>query len=183
MAQIRMNSGNCDISRETISLETVIRTYSDALVRYAFCYVGSTAVAEELMEDALTDVLFRDREFQNEAHFKAYLYKAVRHRCLNYLRFHRKIVPLEDVEAVLSSGDLEAEAIKKERDRAVFACLQELPLQYRQVLTLCYFDGFSPEEICAIMSRSKKQVYNLLQRAKTSLKSMLEKVGITHEDL
>ena len=84
---------------------------------------------------------------------------------------------------MLSAGDLEADAIKSERDRAVFACLQELPLQYRQVLTLCYFDEFSMDEICAIMSRSKKQVYNLLARAKASLKSLLEKVGITYEDI
>jgi RNA polymerase sigma-70 factor (ECF subfamily) len=153
------------------------------LVRFACSFVGSESVAEELMEDALVDVLIRDRKFNDEAHFKAYLYKAVRHRCLNYLRFHRKNVPLEDVESVLASGDLESETIKKERDRAVFACLQELPLQYRQVLTLCYFDEFSIDEICAIMSRSKKQVYNLLARANASLKSLLEKVGITYEDI
>ncbi len=168
---------------EAVSLETIIRTYSDPLVRFACSFVGSASVAEELMEDALADVLIRDRRFNDEAHFKAYLCKAVRHRCLNYLRFHRKTVPLEDVEGVLSAGDLEGDAIKKERDRAVFACLQELPLQYRQVLTLTYFDGFSPEEVCAIMSRSKKQVYNLLARAKQSLKSLLEKVGITYEDI
>ena len=169
--------------QDGISLETIIHTYSDPLVRFACCYVASPDIAEELMEDALTDVLIRDRRFEDEAHLKAYLYKAVRHRCLNFLRFHRKFVPMEDVEGVLFSGDLEEDAIKKERDRAVFACLQELPLQYRQVLMLTYFDGFSVSEICVILSRSPKQVYNLLARAKTSLKTLLEKVGISHEDL
>lgn len=178
MAQFGMETDNF-----CISLETVIHTYSDPLVRFACGFVGSASVAEELMEDALADVLFRDRRFNDEAHFKAYLYKAVRHRCLNYLRFHRNLIPLEDVEGMLCAGDVEADAIKRERDRAVFACLQHLPLQYRQVLTLTYFDGFTPDEICAIMSRSKKQVYNLLARAKTSLKSLLKKVGITYEDI
>ena len=165
------------------SLETIIHTYSDPLVRFACCYVASPDIAEELMEDALTDVLIRDREFEDEAHLKAYLYKAVRHRCLNYLRFHRKFVPLEDVECALFAGNLEGDVIKKERDRAVFSCLQELPLQYRQVLMLTYFDGFAIGEICTILSRSPKQVYNLLSRAKTALKTSLEKVGITHEDI
>ena len=183
MAQSGKNIAFWQTEKGAASLESIIRTYSDPLVRFAYCYVGSASVAEELMEDALADVLIRDRKFNDEAHFKAYLYKAIRHRCLNYLRFHRKLVPLEDVEAVLSAGDLEGDAIKKERDRAVFACLQELPLQYRQVLMLTYFDGFTPDEVCAIMSRSKKQVYNLLARAKTSLKSLLEKVGITYEDI
>ena len=113
------------------SLERIIRTYSDPLVRFAYCYVGSASVAEELMEDALADVLFRDKQFTDESHFKAYLYKAVRHRCLNYLRFHWKFVSLEDMEGVLCAGDLEGDSIKRERDRMVYACLQELPLQYR----------------------------------------------------
>jgi DNA-directed RNA polymerase specialized sigma24 family protein len=39
------------------------------------------------------------------------------------------------------------------------------------------------EEISTILSRSKKQVYNLLARAKASMKISLEKVGITYEDL
>ena len=169
--------------RESMDLESVIRTYSDPLVRFAHSFVGSVSVAEELMEDALADVLFRDKNFDEEAHFRAYLYKTVRHRCLNFLRFHRKIVPLEDVEGALFFGDMEADAIKKDRDRVVYECLQELPLQYRQVLMLTYFDGFSVEEVCKIMSRTPKQVYNLLSRAKASMKELLEKVGITHEDI
>ena len=167
----------------TAALETIIRTYSDPLVRFACSYVGSPSVAEELMEDALADVLFRDKKYNDEAHFKAYLYKAVRNRCLNYLRFHKNMIPLEDVEGVLFSGNLEKDAIKKERDRMVYACMQELPLQYRQVLALTYFEGFSLEEVCTIMGRSKKQVYNLLCRAKASMRILLEKVGITYEDL
>ena len=183
MAQTGGNRVFWESGREAATLETVIRTYSDPLVRFACGFVGSASVAEELMEDALADVLLRDKKFDDEAHFRAYLYKAVRHRCLNFLRFHRKMVPLEDVEGVLFYGDLEEDAIKKERDRVVYACLQKLPLQYRQVLMLMYFDGFSVDEISGILTRSKKQVYNLLARAKASLKTELEKVGITYEDL
>lgn len=183
MAQPNGNPVFWENGREAATLENVIRTYSDPLVRFACSFVGSPAAAEELMEDALADVLLRDKHFDDEAHFRAYLYKTVRHRCLNYLRFHRKNVPLEDVEGVLFYGDMELDAIKKERDRAVYTCLQELPLQYRQVLTLMYFDGFCVDEICVILTRSKKQVYNLLARAKASMKTSLEKVGITYEEL
>ena len=58
-----------------------------------------------------------------------------------------------------------------------------LPEQYREVLQLAYFDGFSPSEISGVMRKTSKQVYNLLARAKTALKELLEKEGITHEDL
>lgn len=183
MAQFGGNTIFWENGRESATLENVIRTYSDPLVRFACSFVGNASTAEELMEDALADVLLRDKKFEDEAHFRAYLYKSVRHRCLNYLRFHRKLIPLEDVEGVLFCGDLETDAIQMERDRTVYTCLQELPLQYRQVLMLMYFEDFSVEEISTILSRSKKQVYNLLARAKASMKISLEKVGITYEDL
>ena len=34
------------------TLELLVRAYSDALVRYAYSYVGSVAAAEDIMEDA-----------------------------------------------------------------------------------------------------------------------------------
>ena len=171
------------IKGEPEALEELIRTYSDPLIRFAYSYVGSSAVAEDLMEDGLADVLMKGKRFTDEAHFKAYLYKAVRNRCINYLRRNRGYVPLEDVENILSTGDLEGDAIKQERDRTVYACMQALPEQYRQVLELSYFDGFTPEEISTILYQSRKQVYNLLSRAKIALRKMLEKAGISHEDI
>lgn len=183
MSELGVSSYRRFLKGDPDALEELIRTYSDPLTRFAYCFVGSAAAAEEVMEDALTDVLLKGRKFENEAHFKAYLYKAVRHRSINYLRFHRKHIPLEDVENVLCCGDPEADAIKTERDRKVFSCMQELPEQYRRVLTLKYFDGFSVEEICSIMGQNAKQVYNLLSRAKNALGKILEKVGISYEDL
>lgn len=165
------------------ALEELIRTYSDPLIRFAYSYVGSSAVAEDLMEDGLADVLVKGKRFSHEAHFKAYLYKTVRYRCINFLRRNRGYVPLEDVENVIAIGDLEGDAIRKERDRTVYACMQALPEQYRQVLELSYFDGFTPEEISSVLSLSRKQVYNLLARAKIALRKMLEKAGISHEDI
>lgn len=168
---------------EEAALEELICTYSDALIRFAFCYVGSSAVAEDVMEDALTDVLMKGKHFADEAHFKAYLYKAVRHRSINYLRRHRKNVPLEDVENILCVQGPEEHSLLKERSDIVYGCIQAMPEQYRQVLTLHYFDGFSVEQIGVILSKNKKQVYNLLSRARVALRKMLEKVGISHENL
>ena len=50
MAQFGMKTGFWETGNGCDSLETIILTYSDPLVRYAYCYVGSTSVAEELMD-------------------------------------------------------------------------------------------------------------------------------------
>jgi DNA-directed RNA polymerase specialized sigma24 family protein len=51
------------------------------------------------------------------------------------------------------------------------------------VLLLHYIERFSVQQICTILGKSSKQIYNLLARAKTALKEILIKEGISHEDL
>ncbi len=165
------------------ALDQILITWSDALVRYAYSMVHSAAVAEDLAAESIAILLTKRKKFPDEARMRAYLYQIARHKCVDYLRHNSRFTPLEDVENVLGSGDLEAEAILKERNQAIYRCMQKLPAQYRQVLQLAYFDSFSVSDICRIVGKTQKQVYNLLARAKASLKNLLEKEGITHEDL
>ena len=59
--------------------------------------------------------------------------------------------------------------------------LQKLNPDYRQVLYLVFFENFSNSETAKIMHKTKRQVENLLYRAKQSLKSELEKEGFKYE--
>ena len=54
---------------------------------------------------------------------------------------------------------------------------------YRQVLWLSYFEELSNTDIARIMSKSNRQVENLLYRAKQALKNELEKEGSEYEEL
>ena len=165
-------SGNAD------ALGQLVEMYSDGLVRFAYCFVASSDVAEDVMEETFATVVATKRRFSPRATFKNYLYKIARTKCIEYIRFHRRFVPLNDLENVLVFDDVEADVEKLEVKRALYKCLQRLPREYRDVLQLAYLEGFETQEICAIMRKNTKQVYNLLARAKQSLKNLLEKEGI-----
>lgn len=165
------------------TLEMLIHNYSDALVRYAYTYVRNATVAEDIMEDAFAAYVVKRIEFSTKEQIRCWLYKTVRSRAVDYLRRHRREVSLEDMEAVLHTQDPTNDLITKQRNDALYRSLQSLPQQYRVVLQLHYLDDFSIEQICTILRKSTKQVYNLLARAKTSAKDLLIKEGITHEDL
>jgi len=183
MAEIGASSCRRFLRGEEISLEEFIRQYSDALVRFAYSIVRNAAAAEDVAAEAIAVFYMKGKHFPDEVHMRAYLYKIAHSKAMDHLRRHRREAPLEDVENVLGSGDPEQSVMTKERDRTVYRCLQRLPDRYRQVLQLAYLDGFSVKDICSITGRSSKQVYNLLARARTSLKKELEKEGISHEDL
>ena len=160
------------------ALNQLVEMYSDGLVRFAYCFVPSSVVAEEIMEDTFAAVIAVKRRFSPRASFKTYLYKIARNKCIDYIRFHRKFVPLCDVENVLEFSDTDADAEKREEKRTLYKCMQNLPREYRDVLQLSYLEGFDTSEVCSIMRKSTKQIYNLLARAKQSLKILLEKEGI-----
>lgn len=183
MTGIGESSYHRDRADETLSLEQLVYTYSDALVRYAYCYVGSADVAEEVTEDAFAAFVVKHKQFKTAQQARAWLYKAVRSRAVDYLRFHKRHVPLEDVQDVLPiAGPLE-DILNKERNDAIYRSMQALPRQYRAVLQLQYFEEFDIAQIAKILGKTKKQVYNLLSRAKAALKELLLKEGITSEDI
>ena len=165
------------------ALEDLISTYSDELVRFAYNYVKSEAVAEDVASDVFATLFMKGRRFTEADKLRAFLYKMTRNRAIDYLRRHRNELPLEDVESVLSVPGAEERILQKERDEALRRCLGLLPQQYREVLELTWFEEFSNEQVASILGKSAKQVYNLRARAKETLKTMLEKEGITREDL
>lgn len=165
------------------TLEMLVHSYSDALVRYAYSYVGDAAAAEDIMEDAFALYIVKKIEFDTKEQIRCWLYKTVRSRAVDYLRRHRREVSLEGLEQVLRAPDPFVDAARQERNAALYRNLQKLPQQYRVVLQLHYIEDFKVEYICEILKKSPKQVYNLLSRARVSLKELLIKEGITYEEL
>lgn len=163
------------------ALEELVRAYGDALIRFAYSFLHDEALCEDVMEDAFATLLYKRREFPAERSFKAFLFRVVRNKCLDHLRFRKKVSPLRAdlVEALLS--DAEEEAMLSERDRQLYLCMQRLPTLYASVLQLVYLEGFHVREAGAILHKSPKQTYNLLQRAKSKLREILEKEGFCDE--
>jgi RNA polymerase sigma-70 factor (ECF subfamily) len=96
---------------------------------------------------------------------------------------HKKQVPLADVEHVLVGVETETALLRKESQKAVYEALQKLPAQYREILYLTYFEEYAAEDAARLLKLNKKQIYNLLHRARTSLKELLIQEGISYENL
>lgn len=165
------------------ALEQLVKLYSDGLVRFAYCFVKDSAAAEDVAADAFATLIVKRKRFSPRASFKTYLYKIARNKSLDYLRFHRRFVPLDDLSGVLTSNDGYGDVEACERKSSLYRCMQELAPQYRYVLTLIYVEGFNVDETSKIMGKNVKQIYNLLARAKQSLKKLLINRGIDNEDI
>ena len=164
------------------ALERLVQLHGDALTRFAYCIVKDADAAEDVTADTFAALIVKRKKFREGATFKTYLYTVARNKAIDYVRKNGKNRPLQGLENMLSSenGD---DILARERNETLYACMQKLPAPYKEVLYLNYFDGFSNAEICKILKKNAKQVYNLLARAKSTLKLHLVKEGFSYEDI
>ena len=169
-----LNLYHAFIFGDPTATETMIAQYTDKLIRLAYLYTKDSAAAEDIVEDSFALMLVKEKVFEDASDVKAYLYRIVRNKSIDYLRRKRKKVPIEDVEEILHTPSFERIIERNDQFRVLYEGMAKLPSQYSNVLYLAYFDNFPVEEICKITGKSKKQIYNLLARAKASLKTLLK---------
>ena len=161
------------------ALEQLVAHYSDALVRYAGCYLHSSA-AEDVAEDAFVALILRKKRFQTEQELKAYLFRIAHNKCIDRLRNQWRTAPLGEETFI---ADIERTLSENENRRILYSAMGHIEKGYRDVLLLVYIEGFSAEECAGILKKSKKQIYNLLARGKAALKKQLLKEGYSDADL
>ncbi len=162
---------------EESAFEEIIEAYREGLTFFINRYVCNEAEAEDIAIDVFTYILVHKYRYNFKTSLKTYLYMLGRSRALDYLRKQKRIVFAE-----LSPEDAEAPSpeesfLRGERERAVRAAVAALPPEMREAVELTYFEGLSYEETARIMKKTKKQVDNMLYRAKEKLRFALGKDG------
>ena len=167
-------------SGDSRDLEKLLERHRESLTLFLYGFVHDMEDSEELMMDAFAVLLSKAPGFSGKSSFKTWLFAVGRNLALKHLRKMRRIPgPVEYEKAETQSRDTgpETKILKDEQSRQLYAALEKLNPEYRQVLHLIYIDGMSSEEASLVMKKTKKQVYNLTARGKAMLKEELEKMG------
>ena len=162
-------------------LETLLTRHRDGLFLFLMGFVKNEEDAEDLLMDTFAKLAVDKPHFDPDrtGSFKSWLYAIGRNNALMHLRKHKyQAVPLDE-EIVSEEETPEAEILKSDRNKRLYQALRTLKPEYRQALTLLYFDGLSHDEIALSMGMRKKQIYHLVDRGKDSLKKVLERMGIS----
>ncbi len=144
---------------------------------------GDTVVigtADEVYPECKTYFDEHKHRYNFKVTLKTYLYMIGRSRALDYLK-HRKVIAFTELsEASDVSGEektLEECVLSEERKRIVNGAIASLPEDMRVVIHLIYFEEMTYEEAAKVMKKNRKQVDNLLYRAKKELRTLLGEEG------
>ena len=162
------------------AFDEIIKEYFDSLVFFLNRYLRDLSAAEDIAMDAFADLIVNRHRYDFRVSLKTYLFMLGRSRALNYLK-HRKILPMTDLEAAgeqpAKQETLEEMLLADERKRRINGALEQLPTDLREAVYLVYFEELSCDEAAKVMKKNRKQVYNLLYRAKNRLRTILGEEG------
>ena len=150
------------------------------LVFFINGFVHDPHAAEDIAIDVFSDLVVHRHRYNFRVSLKTYLYMVGRSRALDYLK-HRKVIDFVELSQARHLADesagLEALVLADERKRRVNAALESLPRDMAAVVHLIYFEEMTYEEAARVLGKNRKQVDNLLYRAKKELRIILGKDG------
>ncbi|MBE6772228.1 MAG: sigma-70 family RNA polymerase sigma factor [Ruminococcaceae bacterium] len=155
----------------------ILDMYSENLIFFINRYVGNVSIAQELSEDVFVELLIHKRRYNFKTSLKTYIFTIGRNKAVGYLRRCAKHpeCTYEYIENESDRRNLEDEFIKRERERELHRAINTLNEDYKTVLHLIYFEDMSYEQAAKVMKKNKKQIENLVYRARQALKKELEK--------
>ena len=162
------------------AFDEIMKEFFDNLVFFVDRYVHDIHAAEDIAIDAFSDLVVNKHRYNFKVTLKTYLFMLGRSRALNYIK-HRKVinfVELTEADNISAEQEtLEEIILADERKRIVNNALNSLTDDMRVVIHLIYFEDLSYDEAAKVMKKNRKQVDNLLYRAKKELRIILGKDG------
>ena len=140
------------------------------IYRLCFTFMKCEADAEDCTEDVFVKVLTGNMSFEGQTHERKWLTVTAINLCKDRLKsFARKHVGSIDDEMMPDISAPEQEDYSHVRD-AVMA----LPPNYKDVIWLYYYEGWSTDEMARMLDRPSSTIRNRLKDARKKLKTLLE---------
>ena len=146
-------------------LEELVNTYETTLYRAALAILGDAHEAEDAVQDAFLRCLEKAPDFESPAHARAWLLRVTVNGCKSRLRARRRHPWVELLDLYPApDGD----------SREVLEAVLALPPKQRAAVHLHYYEGYTTDEIAAILGQRPGTVRSHLSRARQALKEQLK---------
>ena len=148
--------------------EEAVRLFADDITRLCVVWTQDEEAAKDCFQNIFLKLYQTEKIFHDTEHIKAWLIRVAKNECNDYHRnsWHRNVelglVPENE------EGTYQGEASDEETERLV-AALKKLPVKYREVLVLYYYQEYDTNEIADILRMSVNTVKARLRRGRKRL--------------
>lgn len=165
-----------DLNKEE-RIEWLMNEYGQNIARLAFTYTKQKQLSEDIAQEVFIKCYENLDNFRNESTYKTWLYRITVNLCKDKLRSwsFKNIVLTEFFTKIKSTNKSpEMELVGLEERRLVAEKILSLPVKYREVIILYYYEEMSYNQISDLLNLSIQTIKSRLHRARLLLKKLLE---------
>ncbi len=153
-----------------IFFESIVIKTQKKMFNYILRQTSNREDTEDILQSVYTAV-YKKIETIDHDRIESYLYRSAHNAIVNYYKKKKKNhITFDDKYET----DFAQPNPIKENNNKILEYLDELTLEYKQILELKYFQKKSYKEISLIIGKSPKAVESLLIRAKNKLRKKIE---------
>ncbi len=147
------------------NVEVMLEQYGNAILRVAVTYVKNRQDAEDILQDVLEKYMMIGPTFANTNHEKAWFLRVA----INMAKNKCKSSTFRLRSNWIESG----EYYDTYKDNDILKAVYELPLKYKEVIYLYYYEEYSVKEIAELVQKKESTVKSLLNRGRVKLSGAL----------
>jgi RNA polymerase sigma-70 factor (ECF subfamily) len=152
----------------------------DQLYNHACWITGDRADAEDLVQETYAKALKGFAAFAEGTNIRAWMFRILRNTFLTSKSglAARNTESLEDDDRTLEESVAHAVTpelilMRSQNEQALFAALESIPVNYRQIVLLCEVEEMSYREIAQVLDVPLGTVMSRLSRARAALRAAL----------
>jgi RNA polymerase sigma-70 factor (ECF subfamily) len=163
-------------------LEYLMRRFGDKVLKLAYYHIRDRHQAEDIVQEVFCRVYKNLDKFRGESSYYTWIYRITVNVCRDYIRsaYFRRILPWGDpgyTDILKKSEERMFEAVE---GGEVFQRVMDLPLKYRSVIVLYYFEDLKTNEIAEVLKIRENTVRTRLCRGRKILQDLLSREEISH---
>ena len=161
-----------DPALEAREAQRLVDTYADLILRLSYTYLNHTQDAQDICQTVFLKLLEKVPAFQSPEHERAWIIRTTANACQGFAEkplAEKPPPPWRRAAAVPAPQPEEG---------SLLAAVNQLPPQYRAVIYLHYYEGYSAQEIARMLRKTPSAVASLLHRGRRRLKTLLESEGL-----
>lgn len=145
----------------------IVEKYRPMVYRLALQNVKERYTADDITQNVFVKMIESDKVFESEEHIKAWLIRVTLNESKSYFRLAsvKRDIPLPEDETLSLSNEDEYIFLFEE--------IKKLKPNYKNVLYLHCYEGYTVPEIAHILNKKVNTVSTWLRRAKNELEKIL----------
>ena len=159
-------------------IDEIMNKYGQEILQLVYSYVNNKEVAEDLTQDIFVKCYKSLHTYKGKSKLRTWLWRIAINHCKDYIKswYNKKVIVTENESTYtgVQKESVEQTVIQNDEDHRLASAVMNLPIKYREVIYLFYFEELPIKDIAMVIEVKENTIKTRLRRAKELLKKGLE---------